>query len=243
MIWIIGGTCEALKIIKRIEGKVDYIVTIATKEGKEMFEDAIASRLNKEDMIDFIKKNNIDLIADISHPYAFEVSKNAKYAAKECKIKYLRYVREKTDVDIKDIILFNSYEECFSFLQDIKGCVFITTGTKNIKDFERIKKDNRFVYRILPSVESIEKCKKYNISMKNIIAALGPFSVELNRAMFKEYGADYVVMKDSGKEGGTKEKIIACRQLNISPLVIGRKDEEGISEIDKIVEVLLRGEI
>lgn len=106
---------------------------------------------------------------------------------------------------------------------------------------KRLKKNNRFIYRILPSVESIKGCKKYNISMKDIVAALGPFSVELNAAMFKEYGADYVVMKDSGKEGGTKEKIIACKQLKILPLVIGRYDEEGISDIDKLIDILLRG--
>ena len=31
--------------------------------------------------------------------------------------------------------------------------------------------------------------------------------------MFKEYGANYVIMKDSGSTGGTMEKIKACERI------------------------------
>ena len=56
--------------------------------------------------------------------------------------------------------------------------------------------------------------------------------------MFKEYDADYVIMKDSGIEGGTNEKIKACINLGIVPVVIGREKEEGIEDLDEIVELI-----
>jgi len=62
--------------------------------------------------------------------------------------------------------------------------------------------------------------------------------------MFKEYGADYVVMKDSGNEGGTYEKIQACRMLNIPAVIIGRYDEQGLESIVEVVKYIrqkLRG--
>ena len=67
---------------------------------------------------------------------------------------------------------------------------------------------------------------------------MGPFSKKFNKAMFAEYDVDYVVMKDSGREGGTIEKIQACGELGIIPIIIGRRDEEGIYDIDEIENII-----
>jgi len=131
-----------------------------------------------------------------------------------------------------------SISRCREFLKGVNGCVFFTTGSKNIKDFEPVRGSNRFVYRVLPTVESIAECQKNNVKLRDIIAALGPFSEELNLAMFKEYGADYVVMKDSGKEGGTDEKIKACRRLRIKAVIIGRQNEKGAEDLDAVINLI-----
>ncbi|MFA7412527.1 MAG: precorrin-6A/cobalt-precorrin-6A reductase, partial [Tissierellaceae bacterium] len=62
---------------------------------------------------------------------------------------------------------------------------------------------------------------------------------EYNRAMFKEYNPKYCVMKDSGKKGGTLEKVLACEDLAIIPIIIGREAEKGIIDLD-LVERLIR---
>ena len=41
-------------------------------------------------------------------------------------------------------------------------------------------------------------------------------------------------MKDSGIRGGTKEKLLACRDLGIVPLVIGRQEKEGYTDLVKM---------
>ena len=76
--------------------------------------------------------------------------------------------------------------------------------------------------------------------MKDIVAVLGPVSEALNIAMFQEYHSEYVVMKDSGKTGGTPQKINACRKLGITSVLICRKDEEGISDLDVLAEMICR---
>lgn len=239
MIWIIGGTTETHELVEKLKGKRDYIITVATESGKEVLcdERVIVSRLSKDEMIELITDNNITTLIDMSHPYAVEVSKNAREAAKSCNIEYLRYLRERADIEGARV--FSSLEECMEFLKDIKGCVFFTTGSKNIGDFEKVRRENRFIYRVLPSAYSIEECTKNGLKMQDIVAILGPVSSELNEAMFKEYGAEYVVMKDSGVKGGTSEKLLACRKLGITPLVIGRVEEKGIDSIDELVEMIL----
>lgn len=238
MIWIIGGTAETHELIEKLKGKREYIITVATSSGKEVLEDdrVIASRLNLEEMLFFIKDNKIKTVIDMSHPYAVEVSKNAREACKICNVYYLRYLRESANTD--GSLVFPSINSCMDFLKIINGCVFFTTGSKNINNFEKVRGENRFIYRVLPSIESINECVKHGLRMQDIVAILGPVSYELNIAMFKEYGADYVVMKDSGIKGGTEEKIEACKKLGITPIVIGRVDEIGFDSIDKLLDAV-----
>ena len=243
MIWIIAGTSEARETIERIKDLDDFIATIATEGGKEFInsEKLIVGRMSYEEMVNFSKKYNIRMIVDLTHPYAKIVSQNAKFLAKELNIKYVRYTREKAET-LKNAISLENYEEAYEYLSKIYGTVFFTTGSKNIGDFEKIKKDNRFIYRVLPALDSIKECLKQNISMKDTIAVLGPFSTEYNKIMFKEYGADYVVMKDSGEKGGTMEKIKACEELGIKAIVIGREEENGINDLD-MIEKIIREEV
>lgn len=241
MIWIIAGTSEGREIIDRIKDLDNYIATIATDGGREFIdsENLVVGRMNYDEMTNFCRKYKISLIVDMTHPYAKIVTENAKDIANELDIQYIRYVRNRTD-KVQTAVYLDSYEEAYEYLFNIDGTVLFTTGSKNIKDFEKIKKNNRFIYRVLPALDSIEECKKQNILMHDIIAVLGPFSKEYNKIMFREYKANYVIMKDSGEKGGTLEKIQACVELSITPIIIGRKDEVGINSLDEI-EQIIRG--
>lgn len=242
MIWIIAGTSEGREIVARIKDLDNYITTIATDGGKEFIntDKLIVGRMSYEEMIEFSKEHKISMIVDLTHPYAKIVSENAKSLAKELDIKYVRYVRNKVDT-ISNSIYLNNYEEAYKYLSNISGTVFFTTGSKNAGDFEKIKGNNRFIYRVLPALDSIEECRKHNVSMKDTVAVLGPFSTKYNKVMLEEYKADYCIMKDSGDKGGTMEKIEACEELGITPIVIGREDEKGINDLDTI-EAIIREE-
>lgn len=240
MIWIIGGTSEAREILSRIENDVDdFIITVATDEGKEFLETekVISGRLNLEDMNRLVEDKKINLIVDLTHPYAKVVSENAKKISKEKKIKYIRYVRQRID-SREDVIYLENYKEAYKYLENISGVVFFTTGSKNISDFERVKNDNRFIYRILPTVPSIEQANKSSVSMENMVAILGPFTKEFNKSIFKNYKVDYCVTKDSGSKGGTMDKIDACRELGIKIILIGREIEKGYGSLDEIERII-----
>jgi precorrin-6A/cobalt-precorrin-6A reductase len=236
LIWIIGGTSEARNLINGLDGKVDFVVSVATYSGAEMlaYENVMISRMNHQAMVHFIEDHGIDTVVDMSHPYAIEVTENAKLACKETNVRYIRYNRK--IVDAKDCIYMASIDQCVEFLQDIKGCVFFTTGIKNIKDFEKVRGENRFVYRVLPSIFSIQECVANNIMMEDIVAVLGPVTEDMNYQTFKDFKADFVIMKNSGKEGGTSEKIEACKRLGITPVIIGRQAvEDGFENLEELL--------
>lgn len=239
MIWIIAGTSEAREIINRNSHLDSFIATVATDEGREMIssDKVVAGPMNYNEMKDFSIQNKITLIVDLSHPYAEIVSVNAKKVAEELNISYIRHIREKTK-ESQNAIILSSYQEAYKYLKDVKGTVFLTVGSKNIEEFQKIRGNNRFIYRILPVVASIKKCNEHDVEMRDIVAALGPYSLDYNKAMFKAYQADFVLMKDSGVRGGTMEKIKACQELNIVPLIIGRKSEKGISNLQEIEAII-----
>ena len=244
MIWIIGGTAETGEVLAKIQGKVEYLVTVATAGGREMLDDerVITARMDETAMRNFLHTHQIELVLDLSHPYAVEASRNARRACQDAGVRYVRFVRASSRID--DAIYVASLNECLAFLQNVTGCVFFTTGSKNIPDFEQVRGSNRFVYRVLPMPESLEMCVRHQVPMRDIVAIVGPVSEALNMAMFREYQANYVVMKDSGKAGGTPQKIAACRQPGIIPVILGRpeEDEDGVSDLDAIINMLLDSE-
>ena len=56
--------------------------------------------------------------------------------------------------------------------------------------------------------------------------------------MFSDYGVDYVIMKDSGSTGGTPEKIKACEELDVVPIIIRREDESGIDTLEELESII-----
>ena len=98
---------------------------------------------------------------------------------------------------------------------------FITTGSRGAAAFGRVKDaENRLTIRVLPSEEAVKLCREAGFKGKNIICMQGPFSAELNEAMFRAAGAEILVTKSSGKTGGFPEKIGAACRLGMKVIVI-----------------------
>ena len=245
MIWILGGTSESVELLGQIRGKVEYIVTVATESGKERLattDPVRVGRLGPEQMREFVREHAIELVVDLTHPYAVEVTRNVRQLCRELRLRYLRYVRESSEVN--NAVHLSSLEECAAFLQQLSGaCVFFTTGSTHIGTFQQFRGTNRFTYRILPAIDSLEECVRHQVHMKDIVAALGPFSEAMNIAMFREYHAEYVVMKDSGSVGGTPQKIAACDVLGITPVLLLRQKENGFTSLKELENTIVTSTI
>ena len=75
---------------------------------------------------------------------------------------------------------------------------------------------------MLPSVEVMGEYFFLGLKVEDIIAIKGPISYELNCSFIKEYEAKAIILKDSGMQGGTEEKLRAAIDLGITAFVIGR---------------------
>lgn len=229
MIWVIAGTKDARELINFLAKKeFNILATCTTKYGERLIKDiasvkVIKAKLDKIEMINLIKKEKINAIVDVSHPFASEVSENAIYASRKSNVKYIRLERESTKIpENKLITRVKTFKDGAKLACKKGNMIFLTIGSNNLHYFvkEAKKTGNRIIARILPDYTSLKKCIELGLIPKDIIAIEGPVSYELNKAMFKEYKADVLVTKDSGELGGVKKKIKAALSLNIKIILI-----------------------
>ena len=141
---------------------------------------------------------------------------------------YKRLLRPPTDEE--DCLRFSSVEEAAAWLDEKEGVIFLTTGSKDLHKFATIRNyEQRLVARILPVRESLDKALNNGYIPSRIIAMQGPFSVDLNTAMFKEFQSSWVVTKNSGSIGGFSQKLEAARAAGAKLIVIERPEDAGSS--------------
>ncbi|MGY4105478.1 precorrin-6A reductase [Ignavigranum ruoffiae] len=229
MILLFGGTSDSLKIMEELKkNKYQTLLSVATDYGKRFskaFEpNVVQKRMNLIEMVDFIDKHNIDLIIDASHPFADLVSRNAMQAAIDKNIKYIRYERPS--------VILPNYVECVKSTEEAsqialssltqQGIIYLTTGSKTLKEFiYRIPKD-RLCVRVLPTGEVLQECEKLGLEAHQVHAIKGPFSLELNKELYRKVKTEVMITKESGKIGGTDVKIKAAHELGIKVISIGR---------------------
>ncbi|MCY6372166.1 cobalt-precorrin-6A reductase [Clostridium ganghwense] len=250
MIGLILGTSEGKKILSLLNKYTeDIFVTTATTYGGELLKDYKYKVLNtkpldEQNLKEALINNGVTTLVDASHPYAEEITKNAQKICMELSIEYVRYERPSIIKKYKDekwIIEVESYEELKDKLANFEGCILNTTGSRNIEKIQELKLDNRIVHRILPSTKVMEKMFSLDVKIENLIAIKGPVSYELNCAFIKEYNAKAIILKDSGRAGGTEEKLKASKDCGIYAFVLKRnitKYENVYSSEEALVDYL-----
>ncbi|WP_455538998.1 precorrin-6A reductase [Terrisporobacter sp.] len=248
MILVLGGTSDSIEICNLLNKyNLSYFVSVTTPYGEELArkctDKVLLKKLTIEDMIDFIKQNNIEKIIDATHPYAVEVSSNAIKACEILKTKYIRFERESliNQINYDNKYLVETVEQACEVANKIGKNIFIGTGSKNLSIYKELIKNKNLVARVLPTSEVLLSCENLGFNADNIIAMKGPFTEELNESTYRQYNIDLVITKESGVAGGFLEKVNACKTLNIPVVIIKRKEmnyPNTIGTIEKLIDLV-----
>ena len=227
MIWVIGGTKDSRVFLEKFaSADKNIIVSTATEYGGKLLEGlpvkVVSERLPLELMRGFVEKNSIKTIVDISHPYAFEVSKNAMKVAEEFSIAYYRFEREEIHIIPDRFSEFQNINDLLEYCDKLDGNILVTLGSNNIEHFSKLKNLEKFYFRILPKWDMVKRCEDNGILPKNIIAMQGPFSLNMNKAMIEQLNIKYLVTKKGGVTGGEREKIDACNEKGIEVILLDK---------------------
>lgn len=233
---IFSGTTEGRTLSEKLSAAgIRHIVCVATEYGELVMEpsemaDVRTGRMTALEMYDMMKFE-ADKVFDATHPYAADVSHNILTACLAADKEYVRILRD-TDSELfpadADIRVFESAAACAGALAETEGNILLTTGSKELGIYaadEELR--GRLFARVLPSHESISLCEQAGLSGKHIIAMQGPFSMETDLALIRQFDIKALVTKSSGSTGGAPDKIRAAARAGIPVYMIGRPAEES----------------
>lgn len=235
MILMLAGTSDARELARCIQAEgYSLLATVVTGSAARSLQEiglpVQIGRLSAADMAALVRERNLRVIVDASHPFAEEASRNAIAAAKLAKVPYIRFEREPLSYQAGGLVtVVGDYEEAAQLAAEKKGNIMLTTGSKTLKVFtDRLLglPDTTLIARMLPCKDNMEKCEELGFPQRNIVAMQGPFSTELNKALYRQYQVTLMITKESGKVGAVDEKIEAAWEMGIETIVIGRPNVE-----------------
>lgn len=252
-IHVFGGTSDALQICRRLEReKLAYSLSVATNTGQELASDLqgeiIVQRMDAGKMQDWLSERQIACVIDATHPFAAEVSRNVQGACAALAIPCLRFERPEHIDALNDPLLIkvDSVEQACVKANELGKRIFLTTGSKQLADYVRLLPDKELIVRVLPTVSVIESCYALGLGVANVVALKGPFSAEMNLAMYRFYRPDAVITKESGEAGGYREKVQPCLESGIPCIVIRRPKVEYVSvysNVEALIKALFKTKI
>lgn len=240
---LFGGTSEGRELAEYgAKVHASLLVSVVSEYGEMLLPEnewvsVRTGALEPEEMEQLFIREQPKLVLDATHPYAVEVTRSLRQVCERRNIPYRRVLRASSRLEGRtvegraSVFYADSVKQAVQLLKQDDRPVFLTTGSKELKEFAMAGHlQGRLYARVLPDSQVIASCQELGIQGKHLIAMQGPFSRELNRAMLRQTGAGWLVTKESGARGGFEEKLEAARDCGTSVIVIGRPSwEDGIT--------------
>jgi precorrin-6A/cobalt-precorrin-6A reductase len=251
VILMLGGTKDARVLAGTVRAAfpdVVLAVSVVSEYGAALLQEqkdcvVLQGKMDAAAMAVFIRKNGVRVLLDATHPFAEQVTAQAKQASKQCGIDFIRYERPALEIEAGGGVYFAADFTAAAHIANRLGeVIFLTVGSRHLAEMVAvIPSGKKVVARVLPDPHSVQHCLVSGLAPWQIVAVQGPVSTQLNAALFSEFKADVVVSKESGEAGGTPEKVAAARQLKI-PIVLVRRpgNTDSVGSPSEIISMLRR---
>lgn len=252
MILLLGGTSDSRELATFLTAAgLQVLVTTVSKYGGLLAEESglervLTGALSGDKLAEVLEQNKIRVIVDATHPYAGQISGLAMEVAAKADIRYCRFQRLATleeGEEASNLHLVENVGQAAQMASQLGDNIFLAIGSKGLADFIGKLPDRKVTVtaRVLPDPAVMQECLELGLNPRNIIAMQGPFSHELNVAMFTACGAKVLVTKDSGRAGGTAAKFTAAEQMDMQVVVIARPKityQNQFSDFDEILNYI-----
>ncbi len=237
-ILILGGTTEARDLATRLAGRTDLAVTLSLA-GRTLdpAPQPVPVRSGgfggAEGLVAYLHDEAIDLLIDATHPFARQISANARSASQAAGIPLLRLERlgwEETQGDRWTRVA--SIAEAVAALGGAPRRVFLAIGRQEAKAFDAAPQHHYLVRSVDPVDPPLDAPRV------EYLLARGPFAVDAEVELLREHRIDVIVSKNSGGDA-TYGKIVAARILGL-PVILVERAAAGDGHHAGTVEEALR---
>lgn len=237
MIFVSAGTKDGRELAGYLlQQGYEVTASVVSQYGESLLEQYQGLQINchpldVEGFVAYFAKHSVNMFVDASHPYAANASLNAMEACTKANIPYIRYERQQSSLNYAKAFYVANYQQAAAKAAELGEHIFLTTGSRNLATFAKAPEmaNKHVICRVLPEPEIVAMAQELGFTPGDIVAMQGPFSLELNKELFKKYQAQVVVTKNSGNTGGTDTKFQAAIELDL-PLVIIDRPKVNYSE-------------
>jgi precorrin-6x reductase len=189
-------------------------------------------------LTEFLASGEADVVLDATHPFAVRITLTAHEVTGRLGVPFVRYERPDWEPppSTRKVV---SFTEAAEVLPSVGRRVLLTIGAKQLKHFAHLQDRLVLIARILPCPASLAQALAAGFAADRLLCLRPPFSREFNRAILKEYRADVLVTKASGREGGVVDRVLAAHDLGLAVVMIRRpelRDIPAVHTLDAAVE-------
>ena len=242
---LLGGTSDARKVVKALDvkGLLDRVHVIYSVAGLVRIPELPCTVISGGftqfgGLKQYLMDQQIDLLLDVTHPFAEQMSTTAVNAARDLGIPCWRFHREAWQSQPGDQWkLFYDWDALLKKSKAYKS-LFLTAGqlSQSIIDelTEQAKLGQQQVLRTAAPPQA-----KLPESMA-WVKAIGPFKHDDELAALKEHNVDLLISKNSGGKA-TEAKLSAARELGIEVFMLERPSLPEADQLFRTIDACADG--
>lgn len=223
VVLILGGTAEAVSLAELLTAewgeRFDIVSSLAgrTRSPAAMSGEVRVGGFGGVDpMARYLEDHGVVAVLDATHPFAAQISENARIACARANVPRLALVRPpwKRGPD-DDWRLQPDLAAAATALPAIGCRAFLTVGHTELSAFA-ICEETWFLIRMIDQPDApppLRACQ--------VITGRGPFAAAAEQQLMEEHKIDVLVCKASGGEA-TRAKLVAARRIGIPVLMVER---------------------
>ncbi|APB35164.1 cobalt-precorrin-6x reductase [Gloeomargarita lithophora Alchichica-D10] len=219
-LWLIGGTRESAELAPHLPN--NCVITVTTERAKNLYTQTdcpvVVTRFTRENIGAFIENYHITKILDVSHPHAVQISQLAIECSGQYNLAYLRYERPQIITRISNCFYWQNLTELLTsdqFNQCYPQRILITLGYRQLPILKNFWGKHTWFVRIIPDPIALSAALETGFSPQNILALWPPVALDLERAIWQNWGITQVIAKASGAPGGEDVKQQLAEELGV----------------------------
>jgi len=215
---LLGGTTEARRLAQRLHrAGVDFVYSLAgvTSARPLPFVVRRGGFGGAAGLSDWLRREQIDLLVDASHPYAAGISRNAALAGARCGVPVWRWQRPVwRPGDGDDWHPVSDWPQAAGRLSAWQRPL-LTLGTTPLRQPFAVPQGAHWLLRCMPGWHGPLQAGSA------LIRDGGPFTVARERRLFAEHAIDVLVSRNSGG-AAVAAKLQVCRERALPVLMLER---------------------
>lgn len=236
-ILILGGTSEARALAQRVAGGDAYQATLSLAgRTRNPWLPPIPFRIGGfggvDGLRDYLAAEAIEAVIDATHPFAVQMSDNARQACAAAQIPLAVLTRPEWVAQEGDRwIVVDDIEAAVDALGDAPRRVLLTHGRLGFAAFAR-RPQHDYLVRTIDRPDDLELLPKHRLMLER-----GPFDTAAELRLLRDERIDVIVSKNSGG-AATYPKIEAARELGLAVVMIRRPRSEAVAELFDVESVM-----